>query len=424
MYRHTRVLGVCFLALLLGGLWLVAGTFTQKFTSFTEVRMETSRIGLQLPERADVKVRGVIVGQVLDFEPTGEGAVVTLGLDPDKLDQVPANVTGSIVPKTLFGEKYVSLVVPADGPAEPIRADAVIRRTQVSTEVEEVLSDLYPLLRAVQPADLNTTLNALATALEGRGEMLGENLERLDGYLKKLNPQLPLLVEDLRLASRVSDTYSDVMGQVASVLRDTVTTAQTLEGREKKVRALLTGVRAFSRTTDRFLADNGDNLIRVGQLGAAQLEVLARYAPQYPCLLEGIVGAGEKQAEAFRNFTLHINLELLPNQPRGYTPKDAPRYGQKGGPHCGNLPNPPWTQENPLSHQPDFDDGIDSPTGKGTQRVAPGWATGAGFAGGAAESDLLKGLLGQVLATQPDQVDDLGPLLLGPMARGAEVSVR
>ena len=54
-----------------------------------------------------------------------------------------------------------------------------------------MLSDLYPLLRTVQPAELNMTLNALATALEGRGERLGENLETLDAYLKRINPQIP-----------------------------------------------------------------------------------------------------------------------------------------------------------------------------------------------------------------------------------------
>ncbi len=45
-------------------------------------------------------------------------------------------------------------------------------------EVEKVLNDLYPLLRAVQPADINLTLNAIATALEGRGELIGENSRR------------------------------------------------------------------------------------------------------------------------------------------------------------------------------------------------------------------------------------------------------
>ena len=65
-----------------------------------------------------------------------------------------------------------------------------------------MLDDLYPLLRAVQPAELNTTLNAIATALEGRGEQIGENLETVDAYLKRLNPQIPAIVEDLRLTAR------------------------------------------------------------------------------------------------------------------------------------------------------------------------------------------------------------------------------
>ena len=69
-------------------------------------------------------------------------------------------------------------------------------------EVEKVLSDLYPLLRTVQPAEINQTLNALATALEGRGEEIGQNLETVDSYLKRLNPQIPALVEDLRMTSQ------------------------------------------------------------------------------------------------------------------------------------------------------------------------------------------------------------------------------
>ena len=53
----------------------------------------------------------------------------------------------------------------------------------------------------MQPAKLNMTLNAIATALEGRGDQLGENLETIDDYLKRLNPQIPALVEDLRLTA-------------------------------------------------------------------------------------------------------------------------------------------------------------------------------------------------------------------------------
>jgi phospholipid/cholesterol/gamma-HCH transport system substrate-binding protein len=303
----------------------------------------------------------------------------------------------------------------------------VISRTDVSIEVEKVLSDLYPLLRTVQPAELNMTLNAMATALEGRGERLGENLEIVDNYLKRVNPQIPDIVEDLRLTAQVSDLYADVLPELASTLRNTITTTQTLESKDAKVHALYTDVAGFADTSRDFLNENGDNLIRLGEVSAAQLRVFAKYAPEYPCLTGGIVNAGKLQAEAFRGFTLHIVLEQLPVQPRGYGPADQPRFGETRGPNCLNLPSPPWSQANPVRHQPDMDDGVDEPTGKGTSRVAPGFgysASGFGLAGSAAETGMLNSLLGPSLGVSAQDVPDLSALLVAPMARGAEVSLR
>jgi phospholipid/cholesterol/gamma-HCH transport system substrate-binding protein len=140
------------------------------------------------------------------------------------------------------------------------------------------------------------------------------------------------------------------------------------------------------------------------------------------------VRAGRREAQAFRGFTLHIVLETLPSQPRGYTAADRPVYADDRGPSCLRLPNPPWSQSNPLRHQPNFKDGIDSPTGKGTDRVAPPYARtftrGTGYAGGPAETGVLKSLLGPALGVSAHEVPDLGVLLVGPMARGAEVSLR
>ena len=144
-------LGILFLCLLLAGIWLTYGVFTQKFTHFDEVTLDAPTIGLQMPERADVKIRGVIVGEVLGFSATDRGATVRLGIFPSQMHTIPSNVTGAIVPKTLFGEKYVSLVVPGDKPAPTsLEPNAVIPRTQVPVEVQKVLADLYPLLRTVR----------------------------------------------------------------------------------------------------------------------------------------------------------------------------------------------------------------------------------------------------------------------------------
>ena len=98
-----------------------------------------------------MKIRGVIVGEVLDTESIADGAELTLGIFKGDEDTIPENVTGSIVPKTLFGEKYVSLIVPEDPSPDHITSATTIPRTAVSTEVEEVLNDLYPLLTTVQP---------------------------------------------------------------------------------------------------------------------------------------------------------------------------------------------------------------------------------------------------------------------------------
>jgi phospholipid/cholesterol/gamma-HCH transport system substrate-binding protein len=435
--RQHKLLGVVFLALVVLAGYLTYATFTQKFTDYDRIKVETTTIGLQLPARADVKIRGVQVGQVLDMSATSDGAVLTLGLFPSQIHTIPANVTASIVPKTLFGEKYVSLIVPADPASGSIQAGATIKRTVVSTEVEKVLSDLYPLLRTVEPAELNQTLNALATALEGRGDEIGQNLETVDSYLKKLNPQIPALVEDLRLTESVSDTYADVLPQVGQVLHNTVTTATTLETREAKLHQLLEDVTDFSGTAQAFLDDNGDNLIRLGQVSSAQLQVLARYSTEFPCLLGGVVNSGKLEAEAFRDFTLHIVLETLPNQPRGYTPADKPTFGEDRGPDCLHLPNPPWNQSNPVRFQPDFADGVNSPTGKGTDRVGTAYGAAAagdgdgdvqlgdfgGYAGSPEESQLLDDLLAPTLGTSAEDVPDIGGLLLGPMVRGATVSL-
>lgn len=421
-----KTLGVAFLLLLLAAAYLTYGIFSKQFVTYEEVALQTSKIGLQLPERADVKIRGVIVGEVLAFEPTEDGAEVTLGLYPDQVDIIPENVTGAILPKTLFGEKYVSLVVPPEPSSEHITAADTVEQTAVATEVEEVLNDLYPLLRTVQPAELNMTLNALSTALEGRGEQVGETIEVTDAYLRKINPEIPLFIDDLRLASETSDIYADVLPELGTILDNTVITTGTLEDREAKLQALFNDVASFSDTTRTFLRDNGDNLVRSGELGAASFRVLAKYSPEFPCLLGGVVNSGKGQAEAFRNFTLHIVLETIPNQPRGYTPADRPRVGDKRGPNCLNLPNPPGSQANPFNDIPNFDDGVDEPTGKGTTRVAPSYwlRDGMGFAGSREESDVLKGLLAPGMGVPTTDVGDLGPLLVAPMARGAKVGLR
>jgi phospholipid/cholesterol/gamma-HCH transport system substrate-binding protein len=389
----NRALGVLFICLLLLGVWVVNAVFSQKFLSFDKVSLKTDTIGLQLPARADVKVRGVIVGQVLEAKSGTDGATLTLGIKPDEIKLIPDNVTASILPKTLFGEKYVELVIPAGTPqgAPELKKGDTITQTALPIEVERVLNDLYPLLRAVQPAELNYTLNAISSALEGRGEAIGKNIETLDSYLKRLNPQVPELISDLRLLSKVSDTYADVAPQIAATLRNTVKTGNTLKDRQAKLNAFFKDTASFSGTAKTFLDANGDNIVRLGQISAPQLKLLDRYSPEFPCLLNGLVDQAPLLASTFRGFVFHIDLITIPQQPRGYGPQDKQVYGADNGPACLGLPSP----KVPFRGIPNFNDGVDK-LGRGdAQRPAPfGAGTNA----------------------------DLGSLLYGPLVSGAGVS--
>jgi phospholipid/cholesterol/gamma-HCH transport system substrate-binding protein len=410
----SKALGVIFVCLLLFGVWLTYAVFTKKFSDYDEVTLETSSTGLQLPNRADVKIRGVIVGEVLDEKAKDGGAELTLGLYPDKVGDIPANVTGAIVPKTLFGEKYISLVIPSSGPEGTIEAGATITKTQLGTEVEEVLNDLYPLLEAVRPADINTTLSALSTALEGRGSQLGQNLEVVDSYLKRINPQIPALVDDLRLTAQTSDIYADILPEVADILDDTIVTTGTLKEKEATLNATLQDITAFADTARGFLDRNGGLIREANQLTAQQLEVFDRYAPEFPCVFKALNNITPRIAESFRGFELHIVLETLPNQPRRYNVNDKPHFGDNRGPRCYNLPNPPWDQQHPYTNPPNFDDGVDEPTGKGTDRVAPGFETDPlGYRGTSGDVAVLRQMLKQVYGA--DASSDLGVLLAGPV---------
>lgn len=422
-----RALGIAYMAMLLACFLLVVAIFGQKFTTFDKVELRTATIGLSMPDRADVKVRGVIVGQVLEAKPAkgGKSAILTLGLDPDKIGTIPDNVTASLLPKTLFGEKYVELSIPRDASTSSLKAGDVISQTALPVELEKILNDIYPLLTAVQPGELNYTLNALATAFEGRGEELGQTIATLDRYLNRLNPQVPALMEDLRKLSTVSNVYADAMPELAATLRNTVVTGNTLKGRQAALNAFLKDTTAFSNTATRFTRANGQNIIQLGKVSEPVLALLRHYSPEFPCLFQGLAKQVPLLDSAFRNATVHVNLELVP-QSKAYTAADQPKFADYSGPNCAGLPNPPGDQANPYGgpnspiHLPNFNDGY------ALNRVSPEVEGGLNTRtiGSADQKQVVNAMTAPVLGMPAAQVPDLVSLLFTPMAAGSQVNLR
>jgi phospholipid/cholesterol/gamma-HCH transport system substrate-binding protein len=445
-----RVLGGVAIALACLMVWLTYAVYTKVFVDTVDVTLQTSKIGLQLNPQSDVKLRGIIVGTVKKISTDGDGATIKLGLKPELTGLIPRGVSARILPKTLFGEKFVSLVPPAGTATRPIRRGDVIRRDQttVGIEVEKVLNDALPLLQALEPADLNATLNALATALEGRGAELGRTLVRLDGYLKKFNPQLPTLVDDLKRLVVVGNLYRDVADDIIQVLRDAVFTGNTVTEKEPQLQKFFADVTTLANHTDQVLEDNEDRLIRLGEVSRPVLRLLEWYAPTIKCTLQTQADNLPSIRETFREGMLHINLILLTNQPTPYNPDERPVYGERWayaadakppcpgrnfefdgypGPYTSQNP-PPLTKQNDGvkggHHKVRDDELVDArkaANGDGNPNTGP---ASSGYPGTEAEQRMVNAILGPAMGVPADEVPDLATLMFGPLARGSQVSMR
>ena len=427
----NRAYGMAFL--LVVGLLVGASiaSYTKVFTPVVMVNLLTDRIGSQLQAASDVKLRGLIVGQVRTIDVTAEGARLGLALDPDLVHLIPAGVSARLLPKTLFGERFVDLVPPAGAAGgRPLRAGDTIGqdRSSVAIELERVFEDLLPLLRTVRPEKLSATLNALASALEGRGTRVGQNLVLVDEYFKQVNPRLPVIRADISGLADLASTYAVAAPQLVAAASNLVTTNTTIVQKRDQLAGFLAGTAGFANTAADFLDANGERIIRVGRVQRPTLAVFAKYAPQYPCFTEALVDWLPRIDQAWRDDVFHITIETTPQRP-GYHPGEEPRWGESRGPNCYGLPGSFGSQAHPRPgiHFSDGTNAAGSSAGSALPSMFAGKAAlgipdnDAGLAGTQQEQQVVAALLSTDGQAQPSAITTL---LAGPMLRGGLVSLR
>jgi virulence factor Mce-like protein len=448
---RRRVQGLAFLVVLALLLGLAVATYQKAFTKVARVTLETDTAGNQLQEASDVKVRGVIVGDVRAVNASADGATIELAINPDYLDQIPADVSVRLLPKTLFGERFVSLELPDNPSDEPLADGDVIGqdRSENAIELQKVIDDTLPLLQAVQPQDLSYTLGAIADALRGRGNSLGQNLAATGEYFGEVNTVLPQLQADISRLADFADTYDAAADDLLAVLDNLSITNTTLVDQSDQLRRTFTVVDASSNVTAGFLETNEQNLISLAQTSRPVLGVFAKYSPEYPCLLNGLTRFNPMISEAFGGdgdpaLNLNITVSLPPRNP--YVPGDQPEYLDKSGPDCRGLtdidamiaaaanneyycPTPPA----------DGVDSVDNPStgnpsclgGRGPNDIPPGAGNpSAGqslpyhLAGSTAELDFVRSILAYQTGVEPGQISDLAAATMAPLLRGTQVMLR
>jgi phospholipid/cholesterol/gamma-HCH transport system substrate-binding protein len=472
-----RGLGVLLVAVLVLMVWLTWSFFNKSFVNYDNVTLTGAKAGLSLPENADIKLRGMIVGEVRDVKAGGEGVTATLGMNPKLIDEVPADVTAQIVPKTLFGEKYISLIPPKSPSGEKLKAGDTIRGAIVPIEFEKLLNDIYPLLTAVDPVNLNTTLSALATTFEGRGEDFGTQLVTLNNYLKKFNPESQAAVNDIVKLGQLSDSYAGSLPTFGRLLKNSVTTSNTIVAKRAALASFFDESRRLSDTLRVLFKASGDDMVALAAQSVAPLGVAEKYSSTFPCFFKAYDRLIDERLDSvFRGLTLHIDLEMvspqagpayqisddpakdehpvIPTQAaidaRPETDPDVHGYKSNGGPKglgsvCDDLDKfaageNPFSQENPW---PGPDPAVfkmigiksshNGKLGKDSdyQRAAAASLSDAGYfepsllgVDSPSQRAELNRMAAATSGVDVDDVPDVASLLISPVVRGAGVNAR
>ncbi|OSY40957.1 MULTISPECIES: MCE family protein [Pseudonocardia] len=354
MRSTKRVLqGLAFVTAIVVLIGLAIGQYAGAFSSGVPVTLNIARVGTQMQERADVKVRGLIVGEVDQVTTDGETTSIRMSMNPDMIDLIPENVEAQLLPKTLFGEKFVSLVPPVAPSTARLAAGATVPedRSRAAIEVERVLDELLPLLETVRPQDLATTLGSLSQALQGRGDQLGETLVALNTLTEGLNPAVPDLQEDIRQLAVFADNLDAAAPDLLDAVDDLAVTSATIVEKREGLRELYRSVTGASDDLRAFLDANGENLIGVASASRPTLETLARYSPEFPCLTRQLVDLVPKINDAIRPGTdrvgVNITLEIVANKGKYLPSQDEPEFSDDRGPRCYPIPTPDGTQYPP-----------------------------------------------------------------------------
>ncbi len=326
---------------------LCMAVFAGTMTTYVPVTLTSDRSGLVMESGAKVKMRGVQVGRVAGVVGGQYPVRLNLELFPDQIKHIPANIGAQIRAVSLFGTKYVDLTYPAYPSQEHISAGAVLRSQNVSTEVNTVFQNLVDVLHQIDPPKLNAVLTALADAVRGRGERIGEATTAANNVLGAINPRMTTVQQDWRSLKGASNAYSAAAQNILAILQAASTTSITVTKHAADLDALLLNVTGFSQAGIDLIGPNQRTLVHAINTLKPTTDLLMKYNPEYTCLLMGakwiLDQGGAYQSAGGDGRTVQIDDSfILGDDPYRY-PDNLPIVAAKGGPGgrpgCGSLPD-------------------------------------------------------------------------------------
>ncbi|RJO76950.1 MCE family protein [Nocardia panacis] len=342
--RQLLIAGVCGLLVFAVVLALLLARYRGAFQENVKVTANLTTTGDGLPEDADVKFRGVLVGAVREVSVAakGEQQQVHIAMKPEFAGDIPATVTARVVPSNLFAVTSVELVF--NGPSERfLHAGSVIEedRSAGTIALQDTLTTVRGILDHIDPIQLGRVLGTLSQALDGSGRMPGSTIERLDNWLAGVRGAVPDLGGELDNFANSFRALNQSAPELFDVLGNSVQTARTIADRRDELMALLTGTGATVDKVNDLFARNPD----VGkQVTTGTSDMFGALSADPNAITRALLSLNNSLGKLDTTFTWgpqqqmvwNAGISLTPFRP--YTVADCPRYGDLPGPSCYTAP--------------------------------------------------------------------------------------
>lgn len=311
--------------------------FQGGFADTVAVTVHAPRAGLVMYPDAEVKLRGVTVGAVDSIVERADGtAEIELAIDRGDLTRIPRDVTVDIASTTVFGAKYIQLVPPEQPSEGHLEPGQIFAAEHVTVEVNTVFEQLTQVLGQIQPEKLNETLGALADAMRGRGDRVGQMMVDLESFLAKVEPGLPALRADLAMAPQVTGTYADAAPALLDTVGNATKISRTVVEEQQQLDVLLMSLIGLADTGNRVVGESGPGLVGSMAALAPTTDLTNRYHTALTCALDGLAYLASVKPVQVPGIGLSANF-LWGMEPYRY-PEHLPKVAASGGPQCSMLP--------------------------------------------------------------------------------------
>lgn len=178
------------------------------FAVFAEVRTGSTsdysavfKDASRLKSGSSVRVAGVRVGTVRDVALRPDGTVL-VAFDADRSIPLTTGTQAAVRYLNLVGDRYLELVdAPGSTRLLPAGAQIPVERTMPALDLDLLLNGLKPVIRGLNPQDVNALTASLIQIMQGQGGTIDSLMSQTSSFSTSLadnNQVIESLIDELR----------------------------------------------------------------------------------------------------------------------------------------------------------------------------------------------------------------------------------